>query len=156
LPQFADYISLEVRAVTVDDDGLLSRDTTDPEEDDTMFVPYLPFLIVESPADFCIIQYSKFKSSINLTRCCLSSYEDKSGDPQRVAFKFDPLGKPQGLQVAWDEINLLKILPPQLNLVLSDRAVLEEIESQVIRFTPKYISGGNLDNLKVPFPFEWI
>ncbi|KNG91705.1 hypothetical protein ANOM_000253 [Aspergillus nomiae NRRL 13137] len=37
LAQFADYLSPEVRTVTVDDDGLLAGVSTDPEEDDTPF-----------------------------------------------------------------------------------------------------------------------
>lgn len=42
LAQFADYLSPKVRAITVDDDGLLAGVSTDPEEDDTLFVAYLP------------------------------------------------------------------------------------------------------------------
>lgn len=43
LAQFADYLSPEVRAITVDNDELLTGVSTDPEEDDTFFVGYIPF-----------------------------------------------------------------------------------------------------------------
>lgn len=61
LAQFADYLSPKVRAITVDDDGLLTGVSTDPEEDDTLFVAYLPFLIVGSLANCHTIQYSKLQ-----------------------------------------------------------------------------------------------
>ena len=50
----------------------------------------------------------------------------------------------------------MKSLPPHLNLLLLDRIVLEDIESRVIGFTTKYIPGGTLEILKVPFKFEWL
>jgi len=157
LAQFADYLSLEVRAVTLDADGFLSGVSTDPEEDDTMFVPYLPFSTVESLADCRIIQYSKLQELDRLgPGVDLSSYEDETGNPQKVAFKFNPLAKPRRLQMAWNELNLLKSLPPHPNIVPFDRIVLEDVESRVIGFTTKYIPGGTLDNPKVPFRFEWI
>ncbi|KAJ5473418.1 hypothetical protein N7475_002984 [Penicillium sp. IBT 31633x] len=37
LAQFADYLTPEVCAITVDDDGLLTGFSTDPEEEDTPF-----------------------------------------------------------------------------------------------------------------------
>ncbi|KAJ5155703.1 hypothetical protein N7492_008506 [Penicillium capsulatum] len=157
LAQFADYLSPEVRAITVDDDGLLAGVSTDPEEDDTLFVAYLPFLIAESLADCRTIQYSKLQELDRLgPGVDLSSYEDEFGIPQKVAFKFNPLEKPQRLQMAWDELNLLKSLPPHPNIVPFDRVVLEDVESRVIGFTTKYIPGGTLDNAKVPFRFEWM
>ena len=58
--------------------------------------------------------------------------------------------------MAWDELNLLKSLPPHPNIVPVDRVVLEDVESRVIGFTIKYIPGGTLDNSKQPFRFEWI
>ena len=58
LAQFADYLSPEVRAVTVNDDGLLAGVSTDPEEDNTPFVAYLPISIVRSLANCLKIQYS--------------------------------------------------------------------------------------------------
>ncbi|KAF2454983.1 kinase-like domain-containing protein [Lineolata rhizophorae] len=146
LAQFADYLSLEVRAVTANDDGLLSALSTDPEEDDTTFVPYLPFST-----------YSKLQELDRLgPGVDLSLYEDESRDPQKVALKLNPLGKPRILQMAWKELNLLKSLPSHPNIVPFDRVVVEDVESRVIGFTAKYIAGGTLDNPKVPFRFEWI
>lgn len=157
LAQLADYLSPEVRAITVDDDGLLTGVSTDPEEDDTLFVAYLPFSIVGSLADCHAIQYSKLQELDRLgPGVDLSSYENESGIPQKVVFKFNPLEKPQRLQMAWDELNLLKSLPPHPNIVPFDRVVLEDVESRVIGFTMKYIPGGTLANLKVPFRFEWM
>lgn len=66
------------------------------------------------------------------------------------------MDKPQRLQTAWDELNLLRSLPPHPNIVPFDRIVLEDVESRVIGFTTKYISGGTLDNINVPFRFEWL
>lgn len=157
LAQFADYLSPEVRAITVDDDGLLAGVSTDPEEDDTPFVAYLPFSMAESLADCRTIQFSKLQELGRLgPGVDLLSYEDEFGIPQKVAFKFNPLEKLQRLQMAWNELNLLKSLPPHPNIVPFDRVVLEDVESRVIGFTTKYISGGTLDNAKVPFRFEWL
>ncbi|KAJ5209915.1 hypothetical protein N7491_009724 [Penicillium cf. griseofulvum] len=49
LTQFADYFSPEVRAIKVDDDGLLTRVSIDPREDDTFFVGYIPSRSVRYP-----------------------------------------------------------------------------------------------------------
>lgn len=67
-----------------------------------------------------------------------------------------PLGDPKYCRRPWDELNLLKSLPPHPNIVPFDRVVLEDVESRVIGFTTKYIPGGTLANPKVPFRFEWI
>ncbi|KAJ5573876.1 uncharacterized protein N7459_008303 [Penicillium hispanicum] len=155
--QFADLLSSEVRAITVNNDGLLTGVSTDPEEDETMFIGYLPFSTVESLADCRTIQYSKLQEIDRLgPGVDLLSYKDKSGNPCKVAFKFNPLGKPLRLKMAWDELNLLKSLPPHPNLIPFDHVVLEDIESRVIGFTTKYIPGGTLANPKVPFRFEWL
>ena len=157
LSQFADYLSPEVRAVTLDDDGLITGVSTDPDEDDTIFVPYFPFATVPSLANFRIIQYSKLQELDRLgPGVDLSSYEDESGNPQTVAFKFNSWFKPVRMEMAWDELHLLKSLPPHPNLLRLDRVVLEDVESRVIGFTTKYIPGGTLEIPKVPFRFEWL
>ncbi|OKL61750.1 hypothetical protein UA08_02894 [Talaromyces atroroseus] len=140
--QFADYLSPEVRAVTVDDDGLLTGISTDPKEYDAI----------------CrVIQYSKLRELDRLgPGVDLSSYKDESGVLQKVAFKFNPIAKVRRLRMAWDEINLLKSLPPHPNIVPFDRVVLEDVESRVIGFTTKYIPGGTLENTEVPLQFEWM
>lgn len=157
LARFADYLSPDVRAVTVDDEGLITEVSNDPEQDDTYFIGYLPFSTTESLHGCSVIQYSKLQELDRLgPGVDLSGYDDESGLPQKVAFKFNPIGKPRRLQMAWDELNLLKILPPHPNIVPFDRVVLEDVESRVIGFTIKYIPGGTLDNSNQPFRFEWI
>ncbi|KAF1851058.1 uncharacterized protein K460DRAFT_328609 [Cucurbitaria berberidis CBS 394.84] len=157
LAQFADYLSPEVRAVTVDEDGLLSGISTDPIEDDTMFVPYLHVSTFGSLAACRTIQYSKLQELDRLgPGVDLSSYKDESGIPKMVAFKFNPWGKTVRLHMSWDEINLLERLPPHPNILPFDRVVLDDVESRVIGFTTKYIPGGTLENLKVPFRLEWM
>lgn len=158
LAQFTDYLSPEVRAVEVDDNGLITTVSTDPEEDDTQFVAYLPLSTVDKCLGNCrTIQYSKLKELDRLAPGVdLSSYQDEFGIPQRVAFKFNPLDKPLRKQMAWDELNLLKNLPPHPNIVPFDRVVLEDEESRVIGFTTKYIPGGTLDNPEILFRFEWM
>jgi len=101
LAQFADYLSPEVRAITVHDDGLIVGVSTDPEEDDTPFVAYLPFSMPESLADCRTVQFSKLQELDRLRPGIdLSSYEDEFGIPQKGAFKFNPLEKPLRLQIA--------------------------------------------------------
>jgi serine/threonine protein kinase len=157
LAQFADYLSPEVRAITVDNNGLLTEVWTDPEEDDTLFLAYLPFSLCESLASCRTVQYSKFYELDRLGPFVdLLSYEDESGIPQKVAFKFNILNTPLRLQMAWDELNLLSILPPHPNIIPFDRVVLEDEESRVIGFTTKYIPGGTLANPKILFRFEWL
>jgi hypothetical protein len=151
LARFADYLSPEVRAITVDENGLITGVSTDPEEHDTSFMAYIPFSMAESLADCRAIHFSKLQELDRLgPGVNLSSYEDESGIPQLVAFKFNPLDKPRRLQMAWDELNLLKRLPPHSNIAPFDRVVLEDVESRMIMigFTTKYISGGTLDNTK--------
>lgn len=157
LAQFADYLSPDVRAVTIDNDGLLAGISTDPEEDDTPFMAYLPISVAESLADCRTIQYSQLRELDRLgPGVDLSSYEDEFGIPHKVAFKFNLLDKPLRLRMAWDELNLLKSLPPHPNIVPFDRVVLEDVESRVIGFTTKYIPGGTLDTSNVPFRFAWM
>lgn len=157
LARFADCLSPKVRAVTVDDEGLISEVSTDLEEDDTMFIGYLPFSTAASLHDCRTIQYAKLQELDRLgPGVDLAAYHDESGISQKVAFKFNPIGKPRRLQMAWDELNLIKSLPPHQNIVPFDRIVLEDVESRVIGFTTKYISGGTLDNSKLPFRFEWL
>lgn len=157
LAQFADYLSPEVRAVTVDDDGLLTGISTDPMEDDTMFLAYLPFSMAPFLSDCHVIQHSKLQELDRLgpgVDLCL--YEDESGDHRKVAFKFNPMAKPLRLQMAWDELNLLKSLPPHPNILPFDRVVLEDVESRIIGFTTKYIPGESLESSNVPFRVEWL
>ncbi|KAF8865661.1 hypothetical protein BDZ45DRAFT_711189 [Acephala macrosclerotiorum] len=157
LAQFADCLSPEVRAVTLDDNGLITGVSTDPNEDETIFVPHFPFATVPSLADCRIIQYSKLQELDRLgPGVDLSSYKDESGNLQMVAFKFNSWWKPVKMQMAWDELHLLKILPSHPNLLRLDRVVLEDVESRIIGFTTKYIPGGTLENPKVPFRFEWL
>lgn len=157
LAQFADCLSHKVRAVTVDDEGRILETSTNLEEDDTVFIGYLPFSSTESLHGCRTIQYSKLQELDRLgPGVDLSAYHDESGTSQKVAFKFNPLGKPRRLQMAWDELNLLKSLPPHPNIVPLDRVVLEDVESRVVGFTTKYIPGGTLDNSKLPFRFAWL
>jgi len=157
LAQFADYLSPKVSAVTVDDEGLISEISTDLDEDDTMFIGYPPFSTTESLQDCRTIQYSKLQELDRLgPGVDLSAYHDEFGISQKVAFKFNPIGKPRRLQMAWNELNLLKSLPPHQNIVPFDRIVLDDVESRVIGFTTKYIPGGTLDHSRRPFRFEWL
>ncbi|CAG8195598.1 unnamed protein product [Penicillium olsonii] len=157
LAQFSDYLSPEVRAVIVDDDGLLTGVSTNPKEDDTLFLAYIPFSLCQSLAGCRTIQYSKLQELDRLGPFIdLVSYEEEYGIPQKVAFKFNVLNKPLRLQMAWDELNILKSLPPHPNIIPFDRVVLEDQESRVIGFTTKYIPGGTLANPKISFRFEWL
>lgn len=157
LAQFADYLSPQIRAVTVDNEGLISEVSTDPTEDDTEFVAYPPFSMTESLHGCRTINYSKLQEIDRLgPGVDLSLYSDEPGNSQKVAFKFNPLGKPRRLQMAWNELNILKSLPPHENIVPLDRIVLGDFESRVIGFTTKYIPGGTLDDSKLPFRFEWL
>ncbi|KAK9847242.1 hypothetical protein MYU51_019697 [Penicillium brevicompactum] len=154
LAQFADSLSPEVRAITVNDDGLLTGVSIDPEEDDTFFVGYLPLSICQSLAGCPTIYFSQLRELDRLgPGVDLMSYDDHT-----VAFKFNPLGIPRRLQMSWKEMNLLSKLPPYPNMIPFDRIILEEVESRVIGFTTKYIPGGTLADAdpKRPFRFEWL
>lgn len=157
LARFADYLSAEVRAITVDDDGLLTEVSTDQEEDDTLCLAYIPFSLCESLSNCRTVQYSNLKELDRLGPFIdLVSYENESRIPQKVVFKFNVLNKPLRMQMAWDELNIFKSLPPHPNIIQFDRVVLEDQESRVIGFTTKYIPGGTLANSKIPFRFEWL
>lgn len=159
LARLADYLSPEVRAITVDDDGLLTGVSTDPREDDTLFLAYIPFSLCGSLADCRTIQYSKLQELDRLGPFIdLVSYENENESriPQKVVFKFNVLNKPLRMQMAWDELNILKKLPPHPNIIPFDRVVLEDQESRVVGFTTKHIPGGTLANPKILFRFEWL
>ena len=158
LRPFADYLSLEIRAIIVDDDGLLTGVSTDPLDDNTMFIAYLPFSTVKSLANCRTVQYSRLQELDRLgPGVDLSSYKDESGHQQTVAFKFDPSSaKQRCLEMAWNEVNLLNVLPPHPNILPLDRIVLEDLESRIVGFTTPYIPGGTLENPNVPFRFEWL
>lgn len=95
MAQFADFLSPEVRAVTVDENGLLAGVSTDPEEDDTPFVAYPPISVVGSLADCRRVQYSKLRELDRLgPGVDLVSYEDEFGIPHKVAFRFNLLENP--------------------------------------------------------------
>lgn len=59
LSQFVDYLSPEVRAVTFDNDGLITGVSTDASEDETIYIPYFPLASIPSLSDCRTIQYSK-------------------------------------------------------------------------------------------------
>ncbi|KAF7891363.1 uncharacterized protein EAF02_001688 [Botrytis sinoallii] len=157
LAQFADYLSPEVRAVEVDNDGLICGVSTDPEEDETVFIAYPPYSTIESLAGCRTIKHSQLQELDRLAPFVdLSSYKDENQNTRMVAFKFNVLEKPLRVRMAWNEINLLRSLPPHPNIVPFDSVVLEDVESRVIGFTTKYIPGGSLSNPKTPFRFEWL
>lgn len=154
LAKFADYLSPEVRAITVDDDGLLTGVSTDPEEDDTFFIGYLPFTLCQSLANCATVYHSELQELDRLgPGVDLSLYDDK-----KVAFKFNPLGMPRRLQMSWKEMNMLSKLPPHPNIITFGRIVLEDVQSRVIGFTTKNIPGGTLADAdpKRPFRFKWL
>ncbi|KAJ8125736.1 hypothetical protein O1611_g7902 [Lasiodiplodia mahajangana] len=157
LARFADYLSPEVRAVTVNDEGLITNISTDLEDDETPFIGYHPFSAVESLHGCRTIQYSKLQELDRLgPGVDLSLYYDEYQIAREVAFKFNTIGKPLRLQMAWDELHLCKSLPQHPNIVPFDRVVLDDIESRVIGFTTKYIPGGTFDNPDRPFKFEYL
>lgn len=159
LARIADYLSPEVREITVDDDGLLIKTSTDPKEDTFYLVPYLPFELVKPllPPDRPTIKRSQLQENDRLgPGVDRSSYEDNSGRTRQVAFKFNPMSKPLRLRMNWDEMNLLSCLPDHPNIVPFDQIVLDDVESRILGFTTKYIPGGTLANSKAPFQFEWL
>jgi hypothetical protein len=147
-----------VHSITLDDEGLLISISTDPMDDTTFFVPYLRFSTLESLADCLTIQYSKLSELDRLgPGVDLVSYEDESGNLQKVAFKFNPFEKLRRKEMEWNELHILKNLPPPPNIVPLGHVVLEDAESRVIGYTTKYIPGGTLDlNKNIPFRFEWL
>jgi hypothetical protein len=74
LAQFADYLFSEVRAITVDNNGLLTVVSTDPEEDDTLLLPIIPTQLLNHYP--IAVQYSilNFKSSIGLDQALTSQH----------------------------------------------------------------------------------
>jgi hypothetical protein len=157
LAQFVDYLSPEVCAIDIDDDGLITGVSADPEEDETMFVPHFTFSSIPSLADCGTVYHSKLQELDRMgPNVDLSSYQDEAGIIQKVAFKFNSWWKPRRMQMAWDELHLLANLPPHPNLLRLDRVVLDDVESRIIGFTTKYITGGTLEESKVPFRFEWL
>ncbi|KAI0401418.1 hypothetical protein F4802DRAFT_580738 [Xylaria palmicola] len=157
LARFADLLSPQVCAVTLDDDGLICEISTDPDEDDTLFLAHIPFSAVESLHDCRTIQYSKLRELDRLgPGVDLSSYDDDDSQTVQVAFKFCPVWKPRSRLMAWDELQVYKNLPPHPNIVSFDRIVLDDVESRILGFTTKYIPGGTLDNPQRPFRFEYL
>ncbi|KAL5339675.1 hypothetical protein BJX70DRAFT_407981 [Aspergillus crustosus] len=157
---------IKVGAITVDDDGLLTGVSTDPEGDDTFFIGYLPLSICQSLADCPTIRFSQLRELDRLgPGVDLISYND-----QRIAFKFSPLGIPRRLQMSWKEINLLSKLPPHPNIIPFDHIVLEDVEprlTQVVDFlnlelgimhqdiAPRNLLVDPETDKIIPFDFDW-
>ncbi|KAL3421445.1 hypothetical protein PVAG01_07890 [Phlyctema vagabunda] len=157
LGHFMDFLSPEVRSVSVDDDRLITELTTDPKEDGSLVTPYPRLSTVETLAGCHTIQFSKLEEVDRLGKGVdLSSYVDESGARQLVAFKFAPFAEAVRIEGAWCEMSLLRQIPPHENLVAFDRVVIEDKESRVIGFTTKYLTGGNFVNPDRPFRFEWL
>ncbi|RAL62671.1 hypothetical protein DID88_004514 [Monilinia fructigena] len=157
LAQFADYLSPEIRAVEIDDDGRICGVSKELGEDESWFVPYPPFSIAKSLAGCRTVKHSQLKELDRLGLFVdVASYEDEYQNLRTVAFKFNVLGKPLRLKMAWDEINIVKSLPLHPNIVPFDSVIIEDVESRVIGFTTKYIPGGTLSDPKKPFRFEWL
>lgn len=64
----ADYLSPEVSAVTVNNDGLLTENSTVPNKDDIIFLAYLLFSITPSLFNCCVIQSSNLQEPGRLGR----------------------------------------------------------------------------------------
>ncbi|KAL3469309.1 kinase-like domain-containing protein [Aspergillus californicus] len=159
LANLADHLSPKVYAISVDDDGLLTGASTDLEDDRSLFIAYLPLSMCPSLASCRTVLYSQLKEIDRIgPGVDLLSYKDESGVSQKVAFKFNPLQKRMRLQMAWDELHLLKSLPPHPNIVPFDCVVLDDgdVVPRVLGFTTKYIPGGTLKDPNVPFRFQWL
>ncbi|KAJ5715866.1 uncharacterized protein N7483_013047 [Penicillium malachiteum] len=150
--QSLDYLSPDVREITIDSDGLLTGVSTDPDVDETAFAAYMPFSLCEHLVNCPKIYFSQLHEIGRLgPGVDLLSYND-----QRVAFKFNPLRLPRQLECSWREMNIISKLPPHPNLVPFDNIVLEDKESRIIGFTTKWIPGGRLSDPKKPFRLEWL
>ncbi|KAJ5740754.1 hypothetical protein N7493_000626 [Penicillium malachiteum] len=153
----ADYLSPEVRSITVNDDGLLIAVSNDLEEDDAPYVAYPAFALCESLSHCTKVQHSELQEVDRLGPFVDHvSYNDECGTPHKAVFKYNVMDKPLRLQMAWDEINILSLLPPHPNILPLDHIVVEGDESRVLGFTTRYIPGGTLANPKITFRFEWL
>ncbi|KAI9711552.1 MAG: hypothetical protein M1820_002117 [Bogoriella megaspora] len=161
IPIFArlvDELPSDAHRATVDDDGFLVSVSTDPENDYTLYVPYLRYSTLESLRDCRTVQYHQLHEIDRLgPGVDLSSYQDEDGNNVQVAFKFNPWEHITRRQMIWNEIHILKNLPTHPNLVPFDRVVLGGFDSRVIGFTTKYITGGTLNqNTTIPFRLKWL
>lgn len=148
LAPLADHLSPEVRAITVNDDGLLTGVSTDPEEDDTFFIGYTPFSLCSSLQHCSTVYISQLQVLDRLGPAVdLVSYND-----QMFEFKFKPFCHPGRPTISWDEMNLHISLSPHPHIVPFDRIVLKDKESRVIGFTTKYIPGGTTTKFQEAFP----
>lgn len=61
LSKFVDQLSPEVKAVSVDDDGLLTAISNDLKDDQTWHLPFLLFLLVKSMLPCSTMKYSELQ-----------------------------------------------------------------------------------------------
>ncbi|KAL4810483.1 hypothetical protein BDV18DRAFT_156843 [Aspergillus unguis] len=123
LARFADCLSQQVCAVTVDDKGLLAAVSTDPEEDDTPFVAYLPFSIAESLAGCRTVDYSRLQTLDRLgPGVDLSSYEDECGIPYIPGGTLDNPNIPFRLEWLHQLTQLVDFLNLELGVMHQDIA----------------------------------
>ncbi|KAL4910851.1 hypothetical protein BDW74DRAFT_172312 [Aspergillus multicolor] len=152
-----------------DKDGLLTGVLTDPTHDDTPFHTYFPLSMCTSLAGCRVVNYSQLKEldRIGTNNSCINvlSYKDENGVTQTVAVKFNILVKDRRLNMEWNEMHILKNLPPHPNILPLDRLVLDDgdvqdgvVQSRLLGFTTKFVEGGSLDHLnpKTPFRLEWL
>ncbi|RDW93957.1 uncharacterized protein DSM5745_01279 [Aspergillus mulundensis] len=161
LANILDVVSPQVTELSFDGNGLLTGVSTDPEKDQTWLLANLPFSLCTSLADCRVVNYTELQELKRFGHnVVISSYEDENRVTQKVAFKFNVLPKVVPMQKAWDELNLVKSLPPHPNILPMDRVVLDygDVQPRVLGFTTKYIEGGTLEDMdpNIPFRLEWL
>ncbi|KAL4910852.1 hypothetical protein BDW74DRAFT_172313 [Aspergillus multicolor] len=160
LAKVADHLSPSVTSVNVNSDGLIKALSTDPEEDETLFLVYLPFQICTALAKCRTIKYSQLTELDRLSgKINLASYID-AGVSHNVVFKFNVWYRWIRLQKVWDEPHLLSSIPSHPNILPLDAIVLDDAPAAVhprfLGFTTRYIPGDTLENPRIPFRLAWL
>lgn len=148
LKKHMDSLASDVYAIHVSQSGDLISASTDPEDDENVWVYYPPLealrgvlpdhikLKVVIRSDLLEVERVGPKLDI------VSYISDADGPVSKGFFKYNLVQ--QYIHNLWHEINLLLRLPPHPHILTFDRVVVDEFEGRVVGFTSVFVPGGTI------------
>lgn len=158
LKRYFELLSPSVQSITVDGKGLLVSVSTDIpfEERGSGFLEYLyrPKLSsVVSLTDCPTIFHSRLTETDRLA-CGVDLMEDTGNPKVKRVFKYDTT---HNWRFLWNEMHILKSLPPHPNIGPLDALVLDEVDTRILGFTTRFVDGGDFkSNATRPFKLKWL
>ncbi|KFZ03591.1 hypothetical protein V502_10815, partial [Pseudogymnoascus sp. VKM F-4520 (FW-2644)] len=147
LKRYIGQLGQTVQSITVDDNGLLVKVPSDPEDDRTLTTHYPRLTNTPSLQSCAPVRHSQLTEEDRLGPTVdLVSYTDDSGAKKLAVFKYYMIF--QRRSWIWNELHLNIALPRHPNILPFDRVVLSDAESRLLGFTTPYIPNGTMEENK--------